>query len=213
MSGCGDEDKNEEDMETVLIDFENNSYRTVKICDQVWMAENLRSTILNDGDPLPNIKDNKEWDDTDIPAYCWYNLDKDSLGNIYGPLYNWYAVNTGKLCPKGWHVPSEDDWLELIECLGGQDVAGGKLKEIGTTHWENPNKASDEFGFTALPTGYRSANTGIFYSLGRLGSPWSSTESVIGDQSWVFGFRHDSLLLKKLQVGQQAGNCVRCVKD
>ena len=213
ISGCGDEDKNEDDIEIFLIDFENNSYKTVRICDQVWMAENLRSTILNDGDPLPNIKGNKEWAESDLPAYCYYNLDKDSLGGIFGPLYNWYAVSTGKLCPKGWHVPTESDWQELVDCLGGKDVAGGKLKEIGTAHWQDPNKASDAFGFSILPTGFRGAGSGLFDGLGYVGCPWSSTESIPGIQSWASTLINDSTFLKKSQNQIRTGNCVRCIKD
>ena len=100
---------------------------------QTWMAENLRSTTLNDGTDIPFVPDVTAWAALTTPGYCWFQ--SDSLG--YGALYNWYTVNTGKLCPEGWHVPADEEWTILTDFLGGKSVAGGKLKEAGTYHWQS----------------------------------------------------------------------------
>jgi uncharacterized protein (TIGR02145 family) len=114
-----------------LRDADGNAYPTVVIGTREWMAGNLRTTKLNDGTPIPLIKDGKQWSNASGPAYSWYNNDEPKYGNTYGALYNWYAVNTGKLCPSGWHVPTDAEWEVLTEHLGGKTVAGGKLKSTG----------------------------------------------------------------------------------
>ena len=110
-----------------IYDSEGNKYRTVQIGTQTWMAENLRSTKLNDGTDIPFVPDVTLWSSLTTPGYCWFN--NDSVG--YGALYNWYTANTGKLCPEGWHVPGDEEWTILTDYLGGKSVAGGKLKEAG----------------------------------------------------------------------------------
>ncbi|MBI5010148.1 MAG: fibrobacter succinogenes major paralogous domain-containing protein, partial [Bacteroidia bacterium] len=135
-------------------DIDGNVYQTVTIGTQVWMKENLKTTKLNDGIALPNVIDNAAWAALTTTGYCWYNNDATTYKSTYGALYNWYAVNTGKLCPIGWHVPSDDEWTLLTTFRGGYSVAGGKLKETGTLHWTSPNTgATNETGFTALPGG------------------------------------------------------------
>jgi uncharacterized protein (TIGR02145 family) len=135
---------------------DNEQYKTVKIGNQIWMAENLRSTKFNDGTAIPFIEDKKTWRKLTVPAYCVYDNDMDKHKMIYGNLYNWYVVNMGKLCPAGWHVPTHDEWTALSVYLGGESVAGGKLKETGTIHWKSSNDgATNESGFTALPGGIR----------------------------------------------------------
>ncbi|MFO7621684.1 MAG: FISUMP domain-containing protein [Bacteroidales bacterium] len=154
-------------------DVEGNVYNTVTIGLQVWMAENLKTTKYNDGTDIPLATTG--WSNLQTPAYCWYDNDKDAYGDIYGALYNWHSAETGKLCPSGWHVPSELEWIELLNFADGQAVAGGKLKEEGTTHWQSPNTgASDYYNFKALPGGDRYIY-GDFSNIGLSAKFWSSS--------------------------------------
>jgi uncharacterized protein (TIGR02145 family) len=156
-----------------VTDIDGNIYPTVKIGEQVWMAENLKVTKYNDGTAIPNVTDNTVWAALTTGAYCWYNNDATTYKATYGALYNWYAVNTNKLAPTGWHVPIDEEWTTLTNYLGGVDVAGGKLKEVGTTHWQSPNTgATNETSFTALPGGYRDNN---YTDIKNISGFWSST--------------------------------------
>jgi uncharacterized protein (TIGR02145 family) len=159
-----------------VIDIDRNVYQTVKIGQRVWMAENLKVTRLNNGTLIPEVTDNTEWYWWRQPGLCWYNNDGFSYKLIYGALYNWYTVNTGLLCPEGWHVPSEAEWQDLSNYLGGADIAGGKLKEVGTIYWNSPNVgATDEYGFKALPGGSRTSR-GEFIDIRLAARWWSSSE-------------------------------------
>ena len=162
------------------IDADGNSYGTVTIGNQTWMAENLKTTKYKDGTAIPNVTVDAAWAALTSGAYCYYknNVGTD-YGATYGALYNWYAVNTGNLCPTGWHVPTTAEWTTLTDYLGGLSVAGGKLKETGTTHWLTPNTgATNAFGFTALAGGMRYDNNGSFWDLYEYaGYWWSSTAS------------------------------------
>lgn len=155
-------------------DIENNVYKTVKIGKQVWMSENLKTTKFNDGTDIPFVtNDISLSSDIITPSYCWYDNDTLTNKNTYGALYNWYTVSTEKLCPIGWHIPSESDWDELRDFLGGSNLAGGLLMEKGTTHWPSPNYfGTNESGFTALPGG--SCNGGGCFGIGDMGQWWSS---------------------------------------
>ncbi|MBN1388453.1 MAG: fibrobacter succinogenes major paralogous domain-containing protein, partial [Bacteroidales bacterium] len=198
-----------------LTDIDANTYNTVIIGNLVWMQENLKVTKLNDGTPLPLVEDNDTWLQTDDPGYSWYNNDKDTYGDTYGAFYNWYTVNTGNLCPDGWHVPSDDEWTALTNYLGGEVVAGGKMKEAGTEHWDSPNTgATNESGFTALLGGYRS-NGGQFYSIGWTGSLWTSTLVDDGWDMYVYMRRvqADQNSVFKGQSNKNFGFYVRCIKD
>ena len=172
-----------------VTDKEGNHYKAVKIGSQVWMVENLRTSKFNDGSIIPLVPDGTEWAYLTTPAYCWYNNDFEKYGTLYGALYNWRAVESGKLCPAGWHVPNEMDWTVLINYLGGAAVAGGKLKATGTNEvgdglWYSPNTgATNDTGFTGLPAGWRKGlrqfpgyEDGIFEHVMQLGTWWSSTE-------------------------------------
>lgn len=194
-----------------LMDNSGNTYKTVIIGNQTWMAENLKATKYNDGTSIPNITDNKEWYELTTGALCDYE-NATSNSDTYGKLYNWYAVNTGKLCPKGWHIPSDDNWTELIDYLGGEIDAGGKLKETGTTHWNSPNTdATNETGFTALPCGYRSSN-GAFYDIGYTVYWWSATEgSTYGAWSRVIDYNYSDVF--RYFNNKELGISVRCVRD
>lgn len=195
-------------------DIEGNNYKTVNIGTQVWMAENLKSTKLNDGTEIQMVTDNETWTKLTTPAYSWYFNDPKENKKTYGALYNWYAVNSGKLCPAGWHVPSEEEWnaLSITIYQDGLTNAGGNLKEKGTEHWKIPNTgATNETGFTALPGGYRSFE-GAFNYLGVSGYWWSSTE--YNETSIIFwSLRYKSDVLYKYLSEKVCGFSVRCIKD
>ena len=118
-----------------ISDVDGNMYKTTQIGTQLWTAENLKTTKFNDGTPISNVTDNTKWESLSTPGYCWYNNDEATYKGTYGALYNWYAVKTDKLCPSGWHVPSNDEWNTLITYLGGEIAAGVKVIETGNTHW------------------------------------------------------------------------------
>jgi uncharacterized protein (TIGR02145 family) len=193
-------------------DIDGNTYKTVKIGEQIWMAENLYTTKYNDSTDIPLVTDKTSWNNLSTPGYCWYKNDAPTYKNTYGALYNWYTVNTNKLCPTGWHVPTDAEWISLTDYLGGENVAGGKLKESGTKHWLSPNTgATNEIGFTALPGGRR--HDGTFNLIGYYGYWWSSTEYSI--QTIAF-YRSVSRNKEGVYYGnwnKKAGFCVRCMKD
>jgi uncharacterized protein (TIGR02145 family) len=199
---------------TPLTDIEGNVYPTVMIGDQVWMAENLRTTKYFDNTKIPYVTDNTAWSALSTPGCCWYKNDESRKYQKYGLLYNWFTVNTGKLCPAGWHIPSEDEWIALTDYLGGESYAGGKLKELGIGHWTSPNAgASDIFGFSALPGGYRSGlYSGTFRALGYIGWWWAGKES---DPEWARSrtLAFDESVIAKGKGLKINGYSVRCVKD
>lgn len=195
---------------TPVTDIEGNIYKTVKIGNQVWMAENLRTTHYRDNYAIPNITGSSDWSnppDSWKGAYCDYN---NVANNAYGKLYNSYAVvNSRLLCPAGWHIPTADDWLTLINNLGGYFEAGGRLKEAGTTHWKSPNSGTNESGFTALPGGYRWYD-GIFNSLTEMAMFWG-----LGSGGGVLHFALTNSANSVMSEGANSteGNSVRCIKD
>ncbi len=196
---------------STVTDYQGNVYNTVKIGDQCWLKENLRSTKYNDGEDIPNVTNGTIWDGLTTPAYCWYNNDYSTYGSVYGALYNWYAVNTGKLCPVGWHVPSDAEWTQLTDFLGGESVAGGKLKETGTTHWNSPNTgATNETSFTALPSGVRVGE--VFSGIQFFGNWWSATEREF-ITSWLYSTSCDHSGLTRESVIKRTGYPVRCIKN
>lgn len=188
-------------------------YKFVKINSQIWMAENLRATTYNDGTPIPLIIDNNAWNGLKSPAYSWYNNDAAYYKEAYGALYNWYAVNTGKLCPTGWHIPSYGEWLVLINSLGGVNQAGIKMKETGTVHWLTPNESSnEESGFKALPGGYRKS-IGKFVDVGNNGNWWSSNHDQENNiMSFILNSRNIKVETKYFDT-RGYGFSVRCLKN
>jgi len=194
-----------------VTDQENNKYRIVKIGDQIWMAENLRSTRLNDGTAIANITGIADWAALSTPGYCWYKNDT-AYKNVYGALYNAYAVNTSKLCPIGWHVSSNEDWLKLEAFLGGEKIAGGKLKDTGTLHWSEPNSgATNEVLFKALPGGSRYTN-GLFLTVKNMGYWWSPGESNTFN-NWYRSIYYRDVSVTRNFIDSTNGFSVRCVKD
>ncbi|MBV5313662.1 MAG: hypothetical protein JZU47_10225 [Prolixibacteraceae bacterium] len=195
-----------------VTDADGNVYPTIKIGNQIWMAENLKTTKYNDGTTIPNVTDNTTWAALKTGAYCYYNNDAINYKATYGTLYNWYAVNTNRLCPAGWHVPTDSEWTTLTTYIGGESVAGGKLKGTGTTHWLTPNTgATNEVGFTALPAGYRGSN-GTFYYIGYGGYWWSSTE-YLTNYVWHWYVFYSDSGVRRYGYTKEHGFSVRCVRD
>ncbi|HOO24820.1 MAG TPA: fibrobacter succinogenes major paralogous domain-containing protein [Paludibacteraceae bacterium] len=194
---------------SVPVDGDGNKYATVVIGSQVWMVGELRTTTLNDGTPLKQLK-GADWKAPTSPAYCYYN-DDESNGAVYGALYNFAAVNTGLLAPKGWHVATHEDWNKLAAYLGGLSQAGGKLKATHT--WLSPNEgATNESGLALLPTGYRDAD-GTCEGIGKVGYWWTATIAPGGDQAWMRTLSNISAKLDGNSSAFTLGFAVLCVKD
>jgi uncharacterized protein (TIGR02145 family) len=203
--------KNSESNNTVK-DIDGNIYHTVRIGTQVWLLENLETTRYNDGTSISLIPDNIDWQNTNSGAFCWYDNDSTSYKDEYGALYNWNAVKTGKLAPVGWHVASEEDWNTLLTYLGGDSIAGGKLKEKGTGHWAVPNVgATNESGFTDIPGGYRKSD-GKFYEIGQSGNLWSSTRDS-SDNDYFVGLGYNCKSIARGSYNRGYGFSVRCVMN
>lgn len=194
-----------------VTDADGNVYTIIEIGSQKWMKENLKTTKYRDGSSIPNLTNDAAWTGSTSGAWCYYE-NEASNNDPYGKLYNYYAVQDPRnLAPAGWHVATESDINTLISFLGGETVAGGKLKESGTTHWATPNTgANNSSGFTAMPGGNR-FNNGSFYQKNSEGSFWISSSGT-GDPKYLYltfnsGQSFVYTNLKKL------GYSVRCVKD
>ena len=195
-----------------VTDIDGNEYNTLTIGTQVWMAENLKTTRYRDGNNIPNVPGYSPWAALTTGAYCNYNNDANNVA-IYGRLYNWYAVyDSHNIAPTGWHVSTDAEWTILTTYLGGESGAGGKLKEIGTTHWSGPNTgAANIYGFSALPGGYRSGN-GEYFDIGNYGLWWSSTEYLAAN-AWYRSIYYYGSYVSRTYVNKKIGYSVRCVKD
>lgn len=202
----------DDEKDPALEDIDGNVYTTVTIGGQVWMVENLKTTRFNDGTAIPLVSTASKWQTITTPGYCWYDNDKAGKGETYGALYNWYAVNTDKLCPAGWHVPTDAEWSELTTYLKGDSIAGGKLKETGTEHWEIPNTgATNETDFTALPGGYRDT-VGVYFGIENYGFWWTST-NISGVSAYNRSMSYASKALISPDAFKQDGFSIRCLKD
>jgi uncharacterized protein (TIGR02145 family) len=200
------------DSNGTVTDIDGNTYRTIKIGNQWWMAENLKVTHYRNGITIPIVADSASWSGQTSGAYCNINNDASQVA-IYGRLYNWYAINDSSvIAPAGWHVASDSEWQTLVDFLGGDAVAGGKMKETGTTHWITPNVgATNESGFSALPGGFR-YDTGNFYGFGAHGNFWSSTAAG-GNVSWYRFLHCTNAGVARYSSNITAGFSIRCVKD
>ena len=198
---------------TTVTDIDGNVYQTVQIGDQCWMAENLKVKHYRNGDPILHLTDNVGWTSTSSGAYCAYDNNESNV-ETYGRLYNWYAVDDSRnIAPGGWHVPTDDEWQTLVDYLGGSSVAGGKLKEAGTEHWNSPNTgATNESGFTALPGGYRYGSNGSYYNMGYGGYFWSSTENY-SYYAWYRTLYYGNSEVGRGSSSKQYGFSVRCLRD
>lgn len=195
-----------------VTDIDGNLYNIIIIDTQTWMKENLKVTNYSNGTSIPNVNDNSQWQNLMTGAFCDYN-NTSTNSTTYGKLYNWYAVmDSRNLCPAGWHIPSDVEWTTLIDNLGGEEIAGGKLKEIGTTHWLSPNtQATNQSSFTALPGGERSYEA-AFIGIGVFGAWWSATQSN-DTNAWYRTMHHNYGVVLRNNFNKNFGFSVRCVKD
>ena len=198
-------------------DIDGNTYKTVTIGTQTWMAENMRTSRFNDGSVIYQIKNEEDWDpiwNTDTAAWVYYNHN-ETYNMKYGKLYNWYSINpltndNKNICPSGWHVPSDSEWNILIEKLGGISIAGGKMKELGIESW---NSIDEETTNTSLFTGLAGgAAEGDMSDFGYSGYWWSSTED---DESggWSRELNYNKNDIKRRSIEKRACLSIRCVKD
>jgi len=190
-------------------DIDGNIYHTVAIGTQVWMAENLRTTRFNDGMQLPPVTDSAQWATATTPGFCWYSNDSNANAQ-YGDLYNWNAVKAGKLAPLGWHVATDSEWSVLIAIAGGDNSAGGPLKDSGMAHWLFPNTGATNLGvFSALPGGFRFYD-GAFAFMGYYGFWWSSTPGASG--AWCRYMSYNASNVTRSNCNLNCGFSVRCIK-
>lgn len=209
ISGC---EKDSDINANKLLDVDGNIYNTITIGSQVWMAENLKTTKYNDGTAIPLLTDITAWQTPNNAGYCWYNNDSSTNAHIYGALYNWHTVKSEKLCPSGWHVPTDEEWTILTDYLGGSNIAGGKLKETDTMHWNSPNSgATNETNFGALPGGYR-FGSGTFFAIGEKGYWWTSSKKTL-EVVLSRNMSYDYSDIHKNAGYMNNGLSVRCVRD
>ena len=225
---------------TALQNANPTNLPSVTIGNQIWQSINLDVTTYRDGTPIPQVSDPTAWNNLTTGAWCYYNNDPVN-GAIYGKLYNWYAVagiydaasltNTSlrkQIAPNGWHVPSESECTTMMDFLIG-NIAGGKLKEIGTIHWNSPNTgATNESGFTGLPGGYRfkdgqficntgevpgSSDSAIASAIGKVGSWWSCTLTSPSLYCFFFSTTYSAVNSDSGYADRRIGFSVRCLKD
>jgi len=199
-----------------MTDIDGNKYQSTILGQQEWSSNNLNVSRYQNGDLIPQITDSATWISMTTGAWCYLNNDP-SMGVKYGKLYNWYAVTDPRgLAPSGWHAPTDAEWTTLVNYLGGEAIAGGRMKEVGTSHWLTPNLgATNESGFTGLPGSFRanSGSRGVFVSPGEVGYWWSTTER--GDSQTI---TVSYLIKQNGSTGitawyKEMGLSVRCIKD
>lgn len=196
-----------------FMDIDGNIYGSVKLISLTWMTENLKTTRLNDGTQIPLVIDKISWRSQVSPGYCWYE-NQESYKATYGCLYNWEAMKSGKLCPMGWHVPTDVEWDMLDKVSGGGGYSGGYLKERGFEHWVKPNYGVESFynRFKALPGGKRD-ELGEFNKIGSIGTWWSDVDPK-KEVSWIREISSNSMNMKRDKVDNNSvGSSVRCVKN
>ena len=209
-----------------VIDKDGNVYKSVIIGNYEWMAENLKTITYNNGTKIPNITGSIEWTKLNSGAYCWYN-NGEGNATIYGALYNWYAVNTGNLCPDGWRVPSDEEWKYLEGYvdneyaiddeiwnktgLRGFDIAMGLKARSG---WDRDGNGLDHFGFSALPGGERLSGDGRFFLLGFNGFWWTCDEDKTNENKALYRgliYAYDQMM--RYTHDKTFGFSVRCIRD
>ena len=199
-----------------ITDEEGNSYKTVYIGTQQWMGENLKVSKYSDGTTIPNITDITQWQNNTTGAWVYYNNDEEN-NTKYGKLYNWYVVSkttngNKNVCPTGWHVPTDAEWTVLTDYLGGNSVAGGKMKEMETTNWTSPNtNATNTSLFTGLPGGYR-YYVGSYRNIGDFGNWWSSSE-IDTYSAWARNLSATNGVASRGYINKGNGVSVRCLRD
>jgi len=194
-----------------VVDRDGNSYSTAQIGSMLWTGNNLDVTHYRNGDPIPEVKDAKEWANLTTGAWC-YNLNNLDNGKTYGKLYNWYAVNDPRgLAMEGWHVGTDEEWSAVSELLGGTGDAGGALK--AEKLWKEPaQEKKNKSGFDALPAGARRDSDGNFMPPGQYSRLWSSTESS-AKTAWCRSLGYFDSALRRGMANKKTGFSVRCVKN
>ena len=193
-------------------DADGNVYTSVTIGTQEWMTENLRTSKYSDGTAIPNVKDDTQWSNLSTAAWCHYDNDSSQYESTYGKLYNWYAVETGKLCPTGWHVPTDAEWTILTDYLtanGHNGTEGDALK--ATSGWASGGNGTDNYGWLGLPGGSRSFN-GNFYSIGNYGYWWSSSQDNTG-RALYRNLLNSFDAVSRNDSSKESGFSVRCLRD
>lgn len=216
-SGCNMDRSGKKRSRETVTDIDGNIYPTVKIGKQIWMSANLAVTHYNDGVKIPEVRDASEWYKLESPGYCWYENDSAVFAKKFGALYNYHAIQTGKLCPEGWRVPGSEDFKTLLSHLDADadfvkhevsQIAGGKMKTVDTLSWLQPNvEANNESGFSALPGGCRSY-AGNFSMLGSFGyyGAFDNETSLALRSATGSAFMRD-------KVSGYVGVSVRCIKE
>lgn len=204
-----------------VTDVDGNNYNTIQIGGKIWMTQPLKTTRFNDSTLIPNVSDSLQWLGLNTSARCYYNNDSGTYSTSYGALYNWAAVHSEKLAPKGWHIADTTEWNKLIGTLnnnpnftGGKDTTvGGYLKETGNIHWavSNTGGATNSSGITALPGGYRSYLS-VFESLKFNCFFWLSTEYNTTD-AYFQNLNFNSTKINRFHVDKKTGYSVICVKN
>ena len=221
-TGCAS--VNEPTFGDTVTDVDGNVYHTVTIGTQTWMIENLCTTRLNDSTIIPVINDSATWRNMESMGYCWYN-NNDSVPKAkkYGALYNWYTVATGKLAPKGWHIPTKEDWLILEKNAAAYNYISGSLAKIlaAKTNWQTSTvgatiganlSKNNSSGFEALPGGFRNDSTSYFSKTGTQGVWWTST--IYNSKSaWCLSLTYNLSYTERSYKALQSGFSVRCIKD
>jgi len=201
----------DEDLDGICDGNDGDSYETVQIGEQFWMTKNLKATHYKNGDKINT--ENSRCDELSNDMYKVY--DNIFLNQtIYGNLYNWYAVSDDRgICPESFHMPTNDEWIILIDYLGGKGVAGGKMKKMGTEYWNSPNTgATNESGFTALPGGFFLESDNSFNDLDSYAYFWTNSAiSGIKASTWILGF--DQEVVDDSESNITNGMSVRCIKD
>ena len=213
ITTCTDSKDELNNSHNTVQDIDGNVYHTIKIGNQIWTVENLKTTRLNNGEIIPNVSNSADWFNLTTKGWALQE-NNNEYESTYGKLYNWYAVETGNLCPDGWHVPTEQDWNILTEFLGGEEIAGGKMKSVGLTYWDSPNgDATNTSGFSGLPGGYRNFSFNAeFNSLKGSGCFWSA--SIENDMPYErdLYYAHGALIKNQMPY-KGYGLSVRCVKN
>lgn len=219
-----DDSTNSTPTNETVTDFDGNIYHTVKIGSQVWMVENLKTTTFNDGTPIDPISTKKSSDSWEAPHYCWYNNDPSNKDK-YGALYNYWVIRQTYvvplvIAPKGWHIPSDDEWNTLITYLGGDSIAGGKMKTTGSIEtssglWYEPNEGANNIsGFSAVPGGYTVVlDSLISFEKGYRAAFWSTTRNQYN--TYYYEIYSANTIVKHLNNGTYHSEyrTIRCIKD
>ncbi len=190
-------------------DISGNSYKVIKIGNQEWTTENLNVEQYRNGDPIPQVQDKDEWENLTTGAWCYFE-NKSENGSTYGKLYNGYAITDSRgIAPVGWHIPGDEEWTKLTDFLGGEQIAGEKMKS--KSGWDENGNGTNNSGFSGLPGGYRNHN-GYFLNFGKNGLFWTSTEFSSGNL-WFRNLIGSIPDVYRPNYDKAFGLSVRCVKD